>query len=507
MRVSSLCVLLFACTLACGGGDSAPAPDGAPGGSGGGVGGAGGQGGTGGAEEPACGNGIVEPGEECDEGARNSDTLPNRCRETCVLPRCGDGVVDEGEACEGDDSATCVEMRAGLDGLVVCGPDCAWDTSDCWKPEDCRSEDGVNRCDDPRCAGLTEYCPICGDGEATADEACDGDDFRGKTCADFGFARGTLVCADDCRSVSTDACSLCGNLVIDEGEECDSTNLAGQNCRRLGFAGGILSCTAECTFDTSRCEPADCGDGAIEGFEECDGENLAGKTCRDFSFAGGILACDADCRFDTSACTAHDVCGDRLLGSSESCDDGNVQGGDGCGPDCRLEAGVCGAAIVDLGAALVSGPDGPEYVGTLDGAGADGENGCQDSSGPDRVHALFVEARSLIRFVVESLEPAGELPLSIAVRTDCASPATETACDASPDGPAQIEVPVEARTQIYVLVDTASGVEGGSYRLRVDAKPMVGPGAACNPEVRCEPPYTCSIGGICKDCRADPFCL
>ena len=41
----------------------------------------------------ACGNGFVDPGEECDEGAGNRDA-PNHCRPDCTLPRCGDATLD-----------------------------------------------------------------------------------------------------------------------------------------------------------------------------------------------------------------------------------------------------------------------------------------------------------------------------------------------------------------------------------------------------------------------------
>ena len=48
----------------------------------------------------ACGNGVLEPGEACDEGLANSDTVTDACRTTCVLATCGDGVVDSGENCD-----------------------------------------------------------------------------------------------------------------------------------------------------------------------------------------------------------------------------------------------------------------------------------------------------------------------------------------------------------------------------------------------------------------------
>lgn len=47
-----------------------------------------------------CGDGIVDVGEECDDGASNSDALTDACRTDCRLPWCGDGVLDAMEACD-----------------------------------------------------------------------------------------------------------------------------------------------------------------------------------------------------------------------------------------------------------------------------------------------------------------------------------------------------------------------------------------------------------------------
>ena len=46
---------------------------------------------------PFCGDGVRQGVEECDEGASNSDTMPDACRTDCTLPRCGDGALDSGE--------------------------------------------------------------------------------------------------------------------------------------------------------------------------------------------------------------------------------------------------------------------------------------------------------------------------------------------------------------------------------------------------------------------------
>lgn len=61
---------------------------------------------------------------------------------------------------------------------------------------------------------------------------------------------------------------------------------------------------------------SECGDGAIQSGEECE-------------FIGSI-PCDAFCQREP-------VCGDILLDGVESCDDGNLNNGDGCDAQCQLE--------------------------------------------------------------------------------------------------------------------------------------------------------------------------
>ena len=48
-----------------------------------------------------CGDGVVDTGEQCDDGTgNNSDTVPNACRTSCVSAHCGDTVVDLNEQCD-----------------------------------------------------------------------------------------------------------------------------------------------------------------------------------------------------------------------------------------------------------------------------------------------------------------------------------------------------------------------------------------------------------------------
>lgn len=78
-----------------------------------------------------CGNGFVEVGEECDDGAGNSDTAPNACRTTCVNAGCHDGILDNGEACDDgnedntdDCVAECVVAVCGDGFVFVPGEQC-----------------------------------------------------------------------------------------------------------------------------------------------------------------------------------------------------------------------------------------------------------------------------------------------------------------------------------------------------------------------------------------------
>ncbi len=54
----------------------------------------------------ACGDGVVQGNEECDDGAANSDSAPDACRTNCINPFCGDGVQDTSEECDDGNNET-----------------------------------------------------------------------------------------------------------------------------------------------------------------------------------------------------------------------------------------------------------------------------------------------------------------------------------------------------------------------------------------------------------------
>jgi len=80
----------------------------------------------------ACGNGVVEDDEQCDDGDANSDVAADACRSTCRLPTCGDAVADSGEGCDDGDAwggDGCAPDCALEDGALEVEPNDAWDAS------------------------------------------------------------------------------------------------------------------------------------------------------------------------------------------------------------------------------------------------------------------------------------------------------------------------------------------------------------------------------------------
>ena len=119
--------------------------------------------------EADCGNGIVEPGEECDDGALNSDTTPDACRSDCTNPSCGDGVLDPslGETCETGNDAQC--------------------------PGNCPQPGSFSAC----------ICPILGGNDRDLDGVADSED----NCPDFPNANQANSDGDS----QGDACDNCPN--------------------------------------------------------------------------------------------------------------------------------------------------------------------------------------------------------------------------------------------------------------------------------------------------------
>ncbi len=143
--------------------------------------------------EATCGDGILQTGEECDNGALNGDDAA--CKANCTIAFCGDGLVGPGEACDdGNDS--------DLDGCnAMCRfPTCGNGVVEGAEPCDDGNDDDTDAC--------TNLClpASCGDGFVQAGEACDD---------------GNTMDGDGC-SAACEIEAICGNGVVMPGETCFS---------------------------------------------------------------------------------------------------------------------------------------------------------------------------------------------------------------------------------------------------------------------------------------------
>lgn len=145
---------------------------------------------------------------------------------------CGNGNMEPNEECEDGDvgEATC-QSEGFYAGRVTCNNICQISTSSC-----------IN----------------CGNGQLDPEEECEGDDVGGRTCASLGYDGGTLGCLGNCK-LDTSSCDgeptpVCGDGIIVGTEECEGDNLGGASCVTAGYPeGGILQCEGDCTFNTRRC--------------------------------------------------------------------------------------------------------------------------------------------------------------------------------------------------------------------------------------------------------------
>lgn len=178
-----------------------------------------------------CGNGVREGSEMCDDGLRNSNTLPDSCRINCTLPICGDKVVDFGESCDdgndiiGDGCTPLCTTSACGNGVLESGEEC---------------DDGLlNSPDKPDSCSDRCLLPRCGDGDMDAafGEQCDQGQDNSNTIPD----RCRLNCLRP----------HCGDGTLDDGEQCDdgnSSNLdnCSVSCKKMGCGNGVKDWNEQC---------------------------------------------------------------------------------------------------------------------------------------------------------------------------------------------------------------------------------------------------------------------
>jgi len=279
----------------------------------------------------SCGDGYVDPGEQCDDGNRvNGDGCDTTCQRE-PEPECGDGVLDpEFEECDdgnrvggdGCDPACNLEPeRECGNGLLEPGEEC--DDGNEWPGDGCDEDCFLEI--PPSCGnGRLDSGEVCDDGNRSSGDGCSSDCLSQEWCGngyldwaigeecDDGNPRDGDGCDSSCRAESPPGC---GNGRIEDGEACDDGN------RRSGDG-----CSGDCLSDET------CGNGYVDF--------LAGEECDDGNTRPGD-GCDAGCRTEVPP-----GCGNGVLESGETCDDGNRRSGDGCSGDC-LSNERCGNGYLD----------------------------------------------------------------------------------------------------------------------------------------------------------------
>jgi cysteine-rich repeat protein len=217
-----------------------------------------------------CGNGILEVGEQCDDGNLiDGDGCTSGCAaEGYTVAICGDGVLMEGEDCDDGnnlDGDGCSAICESTSSSALCGNGTVDDGEECDNAEQ-------NSDEAPGACRRSCRSPSCGDAVIDPGEQCD------------DGVQNSAVFPDRCRTDCT--LSRCGDGVRDSGEACD----------------GGLGCNSTCRYAAPA--TARCGDGFVDTFEQCDDGNiLSGDGCsasckvehaRASSSASSTASLDAD---------------------------------------------------------------------------------------------------------------------------------------------------------------------------------------------------------------------
>ena len=175
----------------------------------------------------SCGDGVVDPGEACDDGNTNN-TDP--CTNTCEHAVCGDSFVHEGEEqCDDGNQDNADECTNDCTFPAKCGDGTVQADEECDDGNQDNADACTNSCKDASCgdgivqAGV-EACDEAGESadcndDCTFSECGDGvlNMFDGEECDD-GNTDNTDACTDACDS------AMCGDSYVQEGESCDDGN-------------------------------------------------------------------------------------------------------------------------------------------------------------------------------------------------------------------------------------------------------------------------------------------
>ncbi len=273
-----------------------------------------------------CGNGRVEAGETCDDGAQNGTY--GHCNRSCngFAAVCGDGQLSAGETCDlRDQNGVYCDTRSSAAGgactlSATCGADCRSTAPHCG--------DGIVQTQSIGTGGPVEECD--GNAPQTSVSAVCTTGPVGKACRTN----------DDCvynQTARGFSLGTCGGAQVDH--VC-AENKVGR-CAG-GIHDGAISTSPDCTCPAGQasCSSSVCG----VAYRCIMYDTQRTRSC----LMPGATPVDNQCHWTPwSACRPAHMCGDGIVDAGEACDDGNRNDNDACTNRCTVN--TCGDGVMNVG--------------------------------------------------------------------------------------------------------------------------------------------------------------
>lgn len=242
--------------------------------------------------QPMCGNGMTEPGEDCDLGTANGTM---------------------GSGCKADCSFECVNPATDCPAAPACNMASCSATHTCQNVADASQNGnscGTNlECNNGACVTPSA---VCGNGTTETGEQCD-------------FGTGNNGPGTGCESNCQFSCTVLPDSCTD-GNPCNGT----ETCTMVTVNAKPGQ---KCTATAPPTQGASCGTGKI-----CLGQVCVSSMCGD-QFVDSMAGeeCEPPNTATCSATCQDIMCGDSVRAGNEQCDDGNLTNLDGCDSSCKFE--------------------------------------------------------------------------------------------------------------------------------------------------------------------------